>query len=112
MRTGLSRALTGALIVCLACGIAACNAGKEGGKKKLRLGFVTTNPCDFWTSARKGTATAAAELPNVSVEFQMPGDGTAAWQQRIVEDLVAKGIDGIAISPVDPLNQTQLLNNV
>jgi ribose transport system substrate-binding protein len=42
----------------------------------------------------------------------MPGDGTAAGQQRIVEDLVAKGVDGMAISPVDPQNQTQLLNRV
>ena len=112
MRTGLGRGLTGALIVCLAFSIAACNAGKEGGNKKLRLAFVTNNPSDFWTIARKGTEKAAAELPNVAVEFQMPGDGTAAGQQRIVEDLVAKGIDGMAISPVDPQNQTQLLNRV
>ena len=112
MRTGLARTLTGALIVCLAFGIAACNASKESGNKKLRLAFVTNNPSDFWTIARKGTEKAAAELPNVSVEFQMPGDGTAAGQQRIVEDLVAKGIDGMAISPVDPQNQTQLLNRV
>jgi ribose transport system substrate-binding protein len=116
MRTGLSRGLTGALIVCLSIsvvgGSAACNAGKEGGNKKLRLAFVTNNPSDFWTIARKGTEKADAELPNAEVEFQMPGDGTAAGQQRIVEDLVAKGIDGMAISPVDPQNQTQLLNRV
>jgi len=40
----------------------------------------------------------------------MPADGTAAEQKRIMEDLLAKGIAGMAISPVDPDNQTQLIN--
>lgn len=112
MRTKLGQSMTCALIVCLALGIAACNAGKDGGSKKLRLAFVTNNTSDFWTIAEQGTKKAAAELPNVEVEFQKPGDGTAATQQRVVDDLVAKGIDGMAISPVDPQNQTQMLNRV
>lgn len=112
MRTGLGQRMTCALIICLALGLAACNAGKDGGSKKLRLAFVTNNTSDFWTIAEQGTKKAAAELPNVEVEFQKPGDGTAATQQRVVDDLVAKGIDGIAISPVDPQNQTQMLNRV
>jgi ribose transport system substrate-binding protein len=111
MKTGLGRCLTCTLVVVLALGVAACNKGGDSAKK-LRLAFVTNNPSDFWTIARKGTEKAAAELSNVEVEFQMPGDGTAAGQQRIVDDLVAKGVDGMAISPVDPKNQTQLLNRV
>ena len=37
-------------------------------------------------------------------------DGSAAEQQRIIDDLLAKGIQGIAISPVDPANQTAMLD--
>jgi ribose transport system substrate-binding protein len=33
-------------------------------------------------------------------------------QQRILEDLLARGIDGIAISPIDPANMTALLDQV
>src|SRR5207237_4564566 len=55
---------------------------------------------------------ADAELPDVTVEFKIPAEGTAADQKRIVDDLLAKGVDGIAISPVDPDNQTQLINDV
>ena len=44
------------------------------------------------------------------VEFRL-GDGTTAAQKRIVDDLLAKGVDGIAISPVDPANQTAMLND-
>src|SRR5215475_6725396 len=83
-------------------------AGSTGGKHKLA--FVTNNASDFWTISRKGTEKAAAELPNVEVDFRIDSDGTAAEQQRIVDDLLAKGINGIAISPVDPVNQLQMLN--
>src|SRR6266566_4221257 len=79
-------------------------------KSAKRLAFVTNNASDFWTIARKGTEKAAAELPNADVEFRINSDGTAAEQQRVIDDLLAKGIDGIAISPVDPVNQLQMLN--
>ena len=71
---------------------------------------MTNNASDFWAIARKGTEKADAELADVSVEFRIPPDGTAAEQKRIVDDLLAKGIDGIAISPVDPNNQTPFIN--
>src|SRR5829696_9003816 len=79
-----------------------------GGKHKLA--FVTNNASDFWIIARKGTEKAAADIPGIEVEFKIPSDGTAAEQQRIVDDLLAKGVHGIAISPVDPANQSPMLN--
>jgi ribose transport system substrate-binding protein len=80
-------------------------------KSTKRLAFVTNNASDYWTIARKGTEKAAAELPDVTVEFRIPGNGTAAEQKGIIDDLLAKGINGIAISPKDPANQTQLIND-
>lgn len=84
------------------------NTGAGGGPH--RLAFVPNNASDFWIIARKGTDKAQREIPGISVEFRIPADGTAAEQQRIVDDLLAKGIHGIAISPVDPANQTAMLN--
>src|SRR4029079_11423169 len=84
------------------------NSGTTGGKHKLA--FVTNNASDFWTIARKGTEKAAKEIPNIEVEFRITSDGTAAEQQRVVDDLLAKQINGIAISPVDPANQGPMLN--
>jgi ribose transport system substrate-binding protein len=89
------------MIVLTGCG--------RGQSPTHRLAFITNNAADFWTIARKGTEKAAAELPGVTVEFRL-GDGTAAAQKRIVDDLLAKGTDGIAISPIDPVNQTAMLN--
>ncbi|HNU07525.1 MAG TPA: sugar-binding protein [Pyrinomonadaceae bacterium] len=81
------------------------------GKKNFKLAFVTNNSSDFWTIARKGVEKADTELDNVTVEFKMPGEGTAAEQKRIIDDLVSTGTNGIAISPKDPDNQTQMLND-
>ncbi|MET0622137.1 MAG: sugar-binding protein [Pyrinomonadaceae bacterium] len=86
--------------------------GASGGGGAKRLAFVTNNASDFWTIARKGVEKADAELTDVTAEFKIPSDGTAAEQKRIIDDLLAKGVDGIAISPVDPENQTQLINDV
>lgn len=85
-------------------------ATTTGGAK--RFAFVTNNASDFWTIARKGTEKADAELSDVTVEFKIPADGTAAEQKRIVDDLLSKGVDGIAISPVDPANQVSMINDV
>ena len=82
----------------------------QAGGKRHKLAFVTNNASDFWTIARKGTEKAAAELPNADIEFKINSDNTAAEQQRIVEALLAQGTNGIAISPVDPVNQLQVLN--
>jgi len=84
----------------------------SSGQKKYHVAFVTNNSADFWTIARRGTEQAAAELPDVNVEFRIPSDGTAAEQRRIIDDLLAKGLEGVAISPVDPANQTAMLDDI
>jgi ribose transport system substrate-binding protein len=96
------------LLFCALLIASACHGTGQG--KRHKLAFVTNNASDFWTIARKGTEKADAELPNADVEFRIDSDGTAAEQQRVVDDLLAKGVDGIAISPVDPINQLQMLN--
>ncbi len=78
--------------------------------RHLRLAFVTNNASDYWTVARKGVEKAEKEL-GIEVNFQTPDQGTAAQQTQIVNDLLARGEDGIAMSPVDPENQTDLINS-
>jgi ribose transport system substrate-binding protein len=91
-------------------GIGNGNGGTTSGKS-FKLAFVTNNASDYWTIARKGVEKADGELAEVTVEFKLPGEGTAAEQKRIIDDLVSTGISGIAMSPVDPDNQTQLIND-
>jgi ribose transport system substrate-binding protein len=90
-------------MICFSCGKVS---------KGRKLAFVTNNAADFWTIARRGCEKAAEDLGGVDVEFRIPSDGTAAEQKRILDDLVVTGVAGIAISPVDPANQTQLINDI
>ena len=81
-------------------------------RPKTLLAFVTNNPSDYWLLTRRGVEAAEKELPDVQVQFVMPADGTAATQQAEVADLLAQGVQGIAIAPVDPANETPFLNSV
>lgn len=94
-------------------GLIAFGCSKRAGSGgTFKVAFVTNNAADFWTIARRGCEQADSELPNVEVEFRLASDGTAAEQRRIVDDLMAKGVSAIAISPVDPSNQTQMINDL
>ena len=89
----------------------ASNGQTNGASAKgFKLAFVTNNASDFWTVARKGVEKADAEFAEVTVEFKMPGSGAADEQKRIIDDLLSVGVNGIAMSPVDPKNQTQYIN--
>jgi ribose transport system substrate-binding protein len=110
----MKKLLLGVLICASVLLILACKkAGDSTGgtsSGNMRLAFVTNNASDFWTIARKGTEKADAELNDATVEFRIPSDGTAAEQKRLIDDLLARGVEGIALSPVDPDNQTQMIN--
>ena len=103
------------LMTCLVLAAAATfgcqsrESGGTGGAKTIKVAFVTNNSADFWTIARRGVEKADQELADVEAEFRLTADGTAAEQQRVVDDLLTKGVDAIAISPVDPQNQTALI---
>jgi ribose transport system substrate-binding protein len=96
--------------------VPSCNSANKtessDATKELKLAFVTNNNSDFWTIARKGMEKADNELADVSAEFKIAADPTAAEQKRIVDDLLTRGVHGIAISPVDPTNQTPFINDV
>lgn len=99
--------------LCAALAITGCGKNEGGASgKKLKLAFVVNNASPFWTIARAGTDDAVKELGNVSVDFRIPSSGQAAEQRQILDDLLAKGVDGIAVSPVDPANQTEFLDKV
>jgi ribose transport system substrate-binding protein len=106
----MNRILTATITTFTLC-LAACTSNKEA-PRDVKLAFVTNNSSDFWTIARRGVEKADAELPDVSAEFRITSDGTAAEQKRIIDDLMTKGVRGIAISPIDPENETPLINDV
>ena len=77
---------------------------------KPTLAFVVNSPSDFWTIARRGIEKANREHPDYAMEMILPGQSTAAEQRRIVDELLARKVAGIAISPINPANSTEMLN--
>src|SRR5882724_2645893 len=87
--------------LCLALLIPACSkeesapAGANGAapKKKFKLAFVSNTAAAFWTIARTGCNDAAKVSGDVEVDFRIPSAPTAAEQQQVLDDLLAKGVD-------------------
>ena len=82
-----------------------------GSDDKPKLAFVTNGVASFWTVAAAGAKKAGQDF-NAEVSIQMPVDG-ASDQNIILQDLTTtKKVDGIAVSPVHPENQADVLNKV
>jgi ribose transport system substrate-binding protein len=80
--------------------------------KKLRLAVITNTTNDFWATVRRGCNNAAQNLGNVEVDFRFFTGSTVEAQEAVVNSLVAGGVDGIAISPIDADKQTDFLNGI
>lgn len=74
---------------------------------KPQYAFITNGVAGFWTIAETGARKAESEL-GVTVTVIMPNGITD--QTRRLEDLLTRGTDGIAISPINPENQAEAIN--
>lgn len=105
----LRNVLVPAALTLAAVLLPACNRAPSN---RVKVAFITNNAYDFWKIAQRGTEKAAKEF-DVDVEFKMPsGGGSAEEQRRFIEDLMSKGVQGIAISPNDAANQTEFFKKV
>src|SRR5262245_13248525 len=86
-------------------------SAQEAAKRRPKVAFVTNCVAQFWTVAKFGVEAGEKEF-DVEAVVCMPPNGTAEEQKRILEDLLAKGVAGIAVSPKDPENMTELLDKV
>src|SRR5258706_5455034 len=107
--------LSGLILILSACNKPADTTASQTGTdsktaagKKKKLAYVTNGVDPFWNTASAGVRAAEKEF-GVECEVLMPPKG-AVDQKRMVEGLLARGIDGIAISPVDAENQVDLIN--
>jgi ribose transport system substrate-binding protein len=75
-----------------------------------KVAYVTNGIASFWVIAEKGAMDAGKEF-DADVTVRMPPNGVED-QKRMCQDLLAQGIDGIAISPIDSANQGDLLDEI
>lgn len=82
----------------------------DSASQKPVVAYVTNGIASFWVIAEKGAQDAAKKF-GVQVEVRMPPKGVVD-QKRMVQDLLTRGVNGIAISPIDPDNQADLLEEI
>ncbi len=75
------------------------------------IAFVTNQIADFWKIAEAGCVAASKEF-GMEVQVIMPPEASAVVQKQKVEDAIATGIRGIAISPLDADNQIEWINSL
>ncbi len=88
----------------------ACNRG-EGGKKPLKLAFVSNTVSDLWKIAGAGIRKCEQER-HVQVDVKMPPNGRPEEQNQILENLASQGYDAITLSVDAPNDQIPVLNKV
>ena len=94
-----------ALIAC----VPACSSKKDG---RITIGVVTNCTADFWSICEAGANKAAKEY-DVDLQFRQPEKAfDAAVQMQIIEAWVKQGLNGIAVSVIDPEGQTEDLTRI
>jgi len=82
------------------------------GEKKVersKFAVVTTGVASFWDICKMGAEKAGEDL-DVDVEVLMPNGGVE--QKSKMEDLLSRGVDGIAAAVIDPINQSEFFDEV
>ncbi|HEY9011853.1 MAG TPA: sugar ABC transporter substrate-binding protein [Devosia sp.] len=91
------RLLLGGLALALA------TAGPAMAADSVKIGFITKFPVPFFATMEDAAKAYAAANPGVEIIF---GQGTSATdiegQIAQIESMVAQGVQGIALTPVDP----------
>ncbi|MEZ5978654.1 MAG: sugar-binding protein [Planctomycetota bacterium] len=103
-RNTLTLAAIAALLPLVGCSDA------TNANSRPRIAYVTNGVDPFWTVAEAGAKQAGEDLA-VDVLVRMPSGGLVD-QKQILEDLLTQGVDGIAVSPIDHVNQTSFLDDV
>jgi ribose transport system substrate-binding protein len=89
------RAKTARLVVCLAA-VFGCSPAQDAVVFAL-VPKAMNNP--FFDRARDGCKQVEAELPRVECLYVGPGEHSEEEQVRIVQDLITRRVDGIAVAP-------------
>ncbi|MFO1500108.1 MAG: substrate-binding domain-containing protein, partial [Verrucomicrobiota bacterium] len=111
------RTLSGMLAFTFLCLQLACHKPADTGQTtpspktaRKKIAFVTNGVDPFWNTAAAGVRAATKEF-DIDCEVLMPPKGISD-QKRMIEGLLARGIDGVAISPIDAKNQVAMINEV
>jgi ABC-type sugar transport system substrate-binding protein len=81
----------------------------RAGGAKVKVGFITKFPVDFYDTMVNAVKTWNKDHPDVEVLFAQGASGTDdAGEIAAIESFMSQGVQGIAITPTSPNLQTEL----
>jgi ribose transport system substrate-binding protein len=98
-----------AAVAVLANGAAAKPADPAASQATVKLGFITKFPVDFFFTLQNAAKKWDASTPGAKVLFAQGKSATDdAGEIAAIQDMVAKGVKGIAITPTSPAVSKEL----
>jgi len=85
------------MITGLAAAMALSVSAAAMAQDKKTIAFVVNGPSDFWKIMEAAVAKAQTTMPDFELQFVYPERADAAVQRRMMDDLVAAGVDAIAV---------------
>lgn len=89
--------------------LCSCEDSGEAKNDKPTYAFVINASARFWDLAHAGCQAACREV-GAALDFQVPGLASAAQQKQIVEILISKNCNGMAISPLSPESMARVID--
>jgi len=96
------RSIALGLVLVLAMGLMPASAAPS---KEIRIGFVLKtlmNP--FWVDMKEGALAEAKRLGVVVDIYSVPTEGDIKAQAELVDNILQKGYDALALAPMSPVN--------
>ncbi|MDR1768872.1 MAG: autoinducer 2 ABC transporter substrate-binding protein, partial [Propionibacteriaceae bacterium] len=104
-----SRILSAAIALALAASMSACSAGDQtgattssGGAKDYNIAIVPKDATNPWFVRMEVGVKKFAADTGLNVYQKGPSETDATMQAQVIQDLIAQGVDAIAVVPVDP----------
>jgi ABC-type sugar transport system substrate-binding protein len=93
----LARVLLGGLALATAFALPTLAADK------IKIGFITKFPVEFFSTMENAAKAYATANPDIEIVFGQGASGTdIEGQIALIESMITQGVQGLAITPVDP----------
>ncbi|KRA47721.1 sugar ABC transporter substrate-binding protein [Devosia sp. Root635] len=90
-------------IIVGAMALALASAGPALSADPVKIGFITKFPVEFYSTMEEAAKAYATAHPDVEIIYGQGASGTdIEGQIALIESMVTQGVQGIAITPVDP----------
>ena len=99
-------------VVCIILGCSKTDVEKNSNNnEEIEIALVSNALVPFWVPMGKGMEDAG-EILGVKVSWKGPENSQLSEQLRIIENYVSKGVDGIAISPINQESLVPVINSI